>query len=99
MLNLKNSQVTHDFDGEMNLNDPWMYITVLFESRPITVARLVHAIETRYFDAVLVAPGLTSAAGQTTDNPTQHIIRTIFRYYALRVRGGEVNVLTPISPP
>jgi len=97
MLNLKNSQVTHDFDGQMNVNDPWMYITVLWQSRPETAARLLRAIEGQYFDAVLVAPGLTSARGQTLDNATQHIIRTVFQHYELKVRGGEVNVLTRIG--
>jgi hypothetical protein len=95
-LNIKNSQVTHDFDLHINVNDPWMYITVLWQSRPETERRLTHAIETQYFDAVLTAPGVVSAADQTLDNPTQRLIRTIFRYYRLATHGREVNVLTRI---
>ena len=95
-LNIKNSQVTHDFDLHTNVNDPWMYITVLWQSRPETERRLTRAIETQYFDAVLTAPGLVSAEHQTLDNPTQRLIRTIFRYYRLAAHGREVNVLTRI---
>ncbi len=95
-LNIKNSQVTHDFDVHVNVNDPWMYITVLWQSRPETERRLARAIEGQYFDVVLTAPGLVSAAHQTMDNPTQRLIRTIFRYYRLAVHGREVNVLTRI---
>ena len=95
-LNIKNSQVAHDFDVRINVNDPWMYITVLWQSRPETERRLTRAIETQYFDVVLTAPGLVSAAGQTLDNPTQRLIRTIFRHYRVARRGIEVNVLTRI---
>jgi hypothetical protein len=96
MLNVKNSQLTHDYDGRMNVNDPWMYMMVLWQTRPVTVERLAQAIREQHFDAVLVSPGVTSARGQTENNPIQHVIRTIFGYYELQVRGEQLNVLTPI---
>lgn len=98
MLNLKNSQIPHDFAGEMVVNDVWMYVTVLWNSRPETVDRLVHAIETETFDTILVAPGVVSADHDYGDTPWPRIIHAVFRHYAVAYRGGEVNLLTRRKP-
>ena len=95
MLNLKNSQVVHDFDGAWVVNDLWMYITVLWNSRPETTDRLVRAADEEYFDAVVVSPGVLSAAPEEGRNyPFSRIIRAVFAHYHVAIRGEEVNVLT-----
>jgi hypothetical protein len=93
MLNLKNSQVVHDFAGEMAVNDVWMYITVLWNSRPETADRLIHAIEAEHFDAIFTSPGVVSAAHDPGQGPWARIIRAVFAHYALAYHGEEVNVL------
>lgn len=94
MLNLKNSQIPHDFAGEMVLNDVWMYSTVLWNSRPETVDRLVAAIDAERFDVVIVNPGLTRADPTGSDSPWTRISRALFAHYAVAYHGGEVNLLT-----
>ena len=94
MLNLKNSQIPHDFDGDIALNDLWMYITVLWNSRPETVDRLVRAIETETFDAVIVSPGVVEVDPNPSDAPWPRISRAVFGHYQVAYRGGEVNLLT-----
>ncbi len=99
-LNLKNSQIPHDFPaGHMVLNDLWMYITVLWNTRPETVERLVQAIESDYFDAIIVAPGVPFAAREVDDRPWARISRAMFAHYAVAYRGGEVAILTRLRPP
>jgi len=98
MLNLKNSQIPHDFAGEMVVNDVWMYITVLWNTRPETADRLVRAIEAESFDAVFVAPGVLSAGHDHGDAPWPRIIHAVFAHYTVTYRGGEVNVLTRRKP-
>jgi hypothetical protein len=93
MLNLKNSQVPHDFDGDMVLNDLWMYATVLWTSRPETVDRLVQAIEEEAFDVVIVAPGVVEV-DPNPSGPWPRISRAVFGHYRLAHHGGEVNLLT-----
>jgi len=95
MLNFRDSQISHDFSGTISVNDPFLYF-VLWEARIVDTAPLHRAIEHAYFDAIFVSPGLMSAANQDKDNPVQELIREIFRHYALRVHGAELNVLTPI---
>jgi len=94
MLNLKNSQIPHDFDGDMVLNDLWMYITVLWNSRPETVDRLVRAIQEETFDVVIVAPGVIEVDPNPSDTPWTRISRAVFGHYRIAYRGGEVNLLT-----
>ena len=76
------------------VNDVWMYVTVLWNTRPETVDRLVHAIDTASFDAILVSPGVLSPANNPGDTPWSRIIYAVFRHYAVTFRGAEVNVLT-----
>ncbi|MCC6763643.1 MAG: hypothetical protein IT293_03190 [Deltaproteobacteria bacterium] len=95
LLNLKNSQIPHDFEGgEMNLNDLWMYITVLWNSRPETVGRLLAAIEAERFDAVIVSPGVVRVDPNPGDAPWPRISRALFERYRVAYHGGEVNLLT-----
>jgi nitroreductase len=94
MLNLKNSQIPHDFAGDMVLNDVWMYITVLWNSRPETVDRLVAAIGAERFDVVIVSPGVTTADPNRSDSPWARISHAVFAHYQLAYHGGEVNLLT-----
>ena len=98
MLNLKNSQIPHDFAGDMVVNDVWMYVTVLWNTRPETVDRLVHAIDSESFDAILVSPGVLSAEHDHGDAPWPRIVQAVFAHYAVTYRGGEVNVLTRRTP-
>lgn len=93
MLNLKNSQIPHDFNGDMVLNDLWMYATVLWTSRPETVDRLVRAIEEETFDAVIVAPGVIEMDRNPIESPWTRISRAAFGHYKVAYRGGEVNLL------
>ncbi|MBI3770587.1 MAG: hypothetical protein HY271_19125 [Deltaproteobacteria bacterium] len=97
ILNLKSCQAAHDFDGEIVLNDPWMYYMVLLLTRPATAARLVKAIEERSFDAILVPANLVSAEQQPGDNPVQVVFRKAFTYYRIAIRGQRLNVLIPIG--
>ncbi len=99
MLNLKNSQIPHDFAGDMVLNDLWMYVTVLWNSRPETVDRLVDAIEAEAFDAVIVSPGVVAVDPNPTNAPWPRISRAVFAHYAVAYRGGEVNLLTRRARP
>jgi hypothetical protein len=94
MLNLKNSQVVHDYVGTFAVNDLWMYVTVLWNSRPETVERLLDAIGREEFDAVFVAPGVLSAQYDVGDQPWSRIIHAVFAHYTLAIHGTEVNVLT-----
>ena len=94
MLNLKNSQVVHDYAGDFVLNDVWMYITVLWNTRPETVDRLVAAIEAERFDGIFVGPGVLSAAHDVGPSPWARIIHAVFAHYQVAFRGSEVNVLT-----
>jgi hypothetical protein len=94
MLNLKNSQVPHDFAGDMVLNDLWMYITVLWNSRPETVDRLVRAIEAETFDVVIVSPGVIQVDPNPNESPWVRVSRAVFAHYRIAHRGGEVNLLT-----
>ncbi len=95
MLNLKNSQIPHDFPGgSMVLNDVWMYITVLWNSRPETVDRLIAAIDEGAFDAVITSPGVTSAEHDQGDAPWSRIVHALFAHYRVAYHGGDVNVLT-----
>jgi hypothetical protein len=98
MLNLKNSQVVHDFPGDMTVNDVWMYVTVLWNSRPETVDRLIGAIDAERFDAIFVSPGVVSAAHDPGQGPWARIIRAVFAHYAVAYHGEEVNVLTRRRP-
>jgi hypothetical protein len=99
MLNLKNSQVPHDFAGDFTLNDVWMYVTVLWNTRPETVDRLVQAIDRGTFDAILTSPGVVSSKHDIGDAPWSRIIHAVFRNYALAYHGEEVNVLTRRASP
>jgi hypothetical protein len=92
-LNLKNSQIPHDFAGDFTVNDVWMYITVLWNTRPETVDRLVRAIDQGTFDAVIVSPGVVSPNNDVGDAPWPRIIHAVFGRYALAYHGGEVNLL------
>jgi len=95
LLNLKTSQIPHDFHGGvMNLNDLWMYITVLWNSRPETVDRLVAAIEAERFDAIIVSPGVVSPDPRRIDAPWPRISRAVFAHYGVAYHGPEVNLLT-----
>ncbi len=94
MLNLKNSQVVHDYGGEFAVNDLWMYVTVLWNTRPETVDRLVHAIETERFDGIFVSSGVTTSQNDDTTSPWGRIIHAVFAHYRLTFHGLEVNVLT-----
>jgi hypothetical protein len=95
MLNLKNSQIPHDFpSGDMVLNDVWMYITVLWNSRPETVDRLVAALDQGVFDAVITSPGVVSADHDFGDAPWPRIVHALFARYHVAYHGSEVNVLT-----
>jgi hypothetical protein len=98
MLNLKNSQIPHDFAGEMVLNDLWMYVTVLWNSRPETVDRLVAAIDAEYFDAVIVSPGVVTADYERGDGPWPRIVRAVFAHYTLAHHGRELNLLARRIP-
>lgn len=99
LLNLKNSQIPHDFDqGEMNLNDLWMYITVLWNSRPETVDRLIAALEGERFDAVIVAPGVVAVDPNPNHEPWPRISRALFAHYGVAYRGHDVNFLTRRGP-
>jgi len=93
MLNLKNSQVVHDYVGDFVVNDVWMYITVLWNSRPETVDGLVRAIEREEFDAIFVSPGVLSPEHDVGNAPWPRIIHAVFAHYAVALRGEEVNVL------
>jgi MFS family permease len=99
MLNLKNSQVVHDYAGDFTINDVWMYITVLWNTRPETVDRLVAAIEAERFDGIFVAPGVLSAERETGNSPWARISHAVFAHYRVSLRGAEVNVLTRQSAP
>ncbi len=94
VLNLKNSTVTFDYPGEVSVNDPYLFF-VMWEVGRLSTAPLLQAIRDRYFDAVIVSPGLTSGAGQQEDHPIQNILRVLFEHYQLTVHGEDVNVLTP----
>jgi hypothetical protein len=95
LLNLKNSQIPHDFPGaDMALNDLWMYATVLWSSRPETVDRLVAAIEAERFDVVVTAPGVLSPVNNRRDTPWGRIVYPLFDHYRVAFHGGEVNLLT-----
>jgi hypothetical protein len=94
LLNLKNSPVTFDYPGQMNVNDPYLFF-VLWETRQLSTEPLLRAISNRYFDAVFVAPGLVSGIGQGADRPLQNVLRVLFQHYQLAIHGADVNVLTP----
>ena len=94
MLNLKNSQVVHDYAGEFAVNDLWMYVTVLWTTRPETVDRLVHAIEMEQFDGIFVSPGVVTAEHDPVTTTWGRIIHAVFAHYRVTLRGAEVNVLT-----
>lgn len=99
-MNLKNSQIPHDFPAaQMNLNDLWMYVTVLWNTRPETVDRLVAAIEAETFDAVITAPGVMSPANNRRDLPWGRIVYALFAHYDVAFHGGEVNLLTRRPAP
>jgi hypothetical protein len=99
MLNLKNSQVVHDYGGDFAVNDLWMYITVLWNTRPETVDRLIAAIEAERFDGIFVSPGVVSAEHDVGNSPWARIVHAVFAHYKVRLRGAEVNVLTRRSGP
>ncbi len=95
LLNLKNSQLPHDFpNAQMNLNDLWMYVTVLWGSRPETVDHLVAAIEAETFDAVITAPSVVSTGNNRRDSVWGRIVFTLFDHYHLAFHGEELNLLT-----
>lgn len=93
LLNLKNSQIPHDFTGDVILNDLWMYITVLWNSRPDTVDRLVRALEAEHFDAVIVSSGVVVVDPNPEDAPWPRISRALFAHYRVGYRGAMVNLL------
>ena len=99
MLNLKNSQVVHDYAGEFVVNDVWMYITVLWNTRPETVDRLIAAIEAERFDGIFVSSGVVTAEHDVGNAPWPRIVHAVFAHYKVRLRGAEVNVLTRQSGP
>ncbi len=94
MLNLKNSQVVHDYGGDFVINDVWMYITVLWNTRPETVDRLVAAIEAERFVGIFLSPGVLTAEHDVGTTPWPRIIHAVFAHYRVTLRGAEVNVLT-----
>jgi hypothetical protein len=71
----------------------------MWEIGRLSPAPLLRAIQDHYFDAVIVAPGLVSAAGQPLDNPVQNLLRVLFEHYQLAIYGEDVNVLTPRPAP
>jgi hypothetical protein len=100
LLNLKTSQIPHDFpDNEVVLNDLWMYVTVLWNSRPETVERLVRALETETFDAVITSPGVVRADPNPNDTPWTRVSRALFAHYGLGWHGNDVNIHTRRQPP
>ena len=58
------------------------------------VDRLVRAIETETFDAVIVSPGVVEVDPNPSDAPWPRISRAVFGHYQVAYRGGEVNLLT-----
>jgi hypothetical protein len=96
LLNLKNSQIPHDFpNSDMTLNDLWMYATVLWDSRPETVDRLIAAIEAERFDVVITAPGVTTpTTNPRNGSPWSRIVYPLFDHYRVAFHGGDVNLLT-----
>jgi hypothetical protein len=94
LLNLKNSPVTFDYPGHINVNDPYLFF-VLWGTGGLSSEPLLRAIANHYFDAVLVAPNLASGRGQSADEPIQNVIRVLFQHYELAIHGPDVNVLTP----
>ncbi|HEY2385433.1 MAG TPA: hypothetical protein VGK30_00610 [Candidatus Binatia bacterium] len=99
MLNLKNSQVVHDYAGDFAINDLWMYITVLWNTRPETVDRLIAAIEAERFEGIFVSPGVVTAEHDVGTTPWARIVHAVFAHYRVRLRGAEVNVLTRRTGP
>ena len=97
-LNLENSQVTHDFPGAVTVNDPFMFV-MLWDTGTVSTAPLLDAIRARAFDAVLLAPSLTSAANQRPEIPTQNVILTAFQYYRPAFRNELVSVLVRSESP
>jgi hypothetical protein len=96
MLNFKNSQVPHDYAGVFVINDVWMYVTVLWETRPETVDRLVDAIQREEFDGVFVSPYIDAAvaAQEIGAYPWARIVHELFDHYTLAFHGPQVNLLT-----
>jgi hypothetical protein len=78
----------------MNMDDPYLF-SVLWETGTLSTEPVLRAIESRYFDAVFVAPTLATGQGQSADEPIQNVIRVLFQHYELAIHGADVNVLTP----
>ncbi len=101
MLNLKNSQVPHDYAGRFVINDLWMYVTVLWDTRPETVDRLVDAIRREEFDGIFVTATIypALAAREVGNYPWARIVHAVFDHYAIVFHGSAVNLLTRRSGP
>lgn len=94
-LNLSTSVATHDFPGAMTVNDPFMFF-MLWDTGTVSIEPLRAALAAHAFDAVFVAPSLTSAANQEPGRPLQDVIIALFRHYRFSYGNELVGVLTPI---
>jgi len=93
MLNLKKPQVPHDYAGDFTVNDVWLYITVLWNTRPETVDRLIAARRGAVRRRVHILRR-HDRGPRTPTTPWARIIPAVFAQYQLTLHGAEVNVLT-----